>query len=137
MFEKSQGLSVHVITCSWDRVQGDVAAQPLGQPATPRQRFSPFKRPVRAGQPRPGSARAVLAGAAAAGTPGSGAPPGPREGGGVGTPGQRSDVPMQRLLGGKARLRPVVRGRTFCAPMTQVIGSEVMSRQLRKLKLVA
>jgi hypothetical protein len=88
----------------------DATAQPLGQPTTPRQRFSPFKRPVRDGQPRPGSARAVLAGAAAAGMPGSSAPPGPREGGGAAMTGQRSDLPMQRLLGGKARLRPVVSG---------------------------
>ncbi len=97
--------------CDHDRrTQGGSAAQPLAHAAAAqRQRFSPFKRSMRAGQPRPGSARAVLSSAAAA-APGSSTLLLPlHEGISLGgSPGQRSDVPMQRLLGGKARLRPQV-----------------------------
>ncbi len=92
------------------RTQGGSAAQPLPYTAAAqRQRFSPFKRSMRAGQPRPGSARAVLSTSAAA-APGSTAQLLPlHEGISLGgSSGQRSDVPMQRLLGGKARLRPQV-----------------------------
>ena len=93
------------------RSQVGASAQPLPYAAAgPRQRFSPFKRSLRAGHPRPGSARAVLSASAANAAPGGGTAQLLllHEGSSL-VGGQRSDVPMQRLLGGKARLRPQVR----------------------------
>ena len=101
------------------RSQAGTATQslPYAAAAAPRQqRFSPFKRSLRAAQPRPGSARAVLSGTTTSAAPGGAgtAQLFPLHEGGGGLVGggpsgqQRSDVPMQRLLGGKARLRPQV-----------------------------